>query len=215
MIDVSSQDGAQVVRMDAGENRFNLGFVTALDEALEEAAGAGSPVLLTGSGKFFSNGLDLDWIQSADSSDAQAMFARLNGVMRRLLTFPGATVAVINGHAFGAGAILAAAADFRVMREDRGYVCFPEVDLGLTMSPEFDAVLRATFPAPVLREAVLTGRRYGGAAALQRGLVDAVAAEARLLTAAADLVGDLVGKHGVYVAALREQLVAEALHALG
>jgi enoyl-CoA hydratase/carnithine racemase len=217
VIDTSSQDGVRIVRMDDGENRFNLPFVSALDEALEQAAataGTGAPLVVTGSGKFFCNGLDLDWLGSAAPDDATAMFARLYDVLGRLLTFPGATVAAINGHAFGAGAVLAAAFDVRVMREDRGYFCFPEVDLGMTFSPEFDAVLRATYPKPVLREALLTGRRYGGPAAVARGLVDAVADEAGLVAAAVDRVRDLVDKQGAYVAALRAQMLADALHVL-
>lgn len=214
MIAVDQVDGVQVVTMDAEENRFNLALVTELDEALAKAAEAGTPLVLTGAGKFFSNGLDLDWIQragSADTTAVTAMFDRLYRVLARMLAFPGATVAAVNGHAFGAGAILAASADFRVMREDRGYVCFPEVDLGMTMSAEFDAVLRTAFPLAVYREAVITGRRYGGPAARDLGLVHATAPADDLVAAAIDLVRDLTDKPGAHVAALKHQLHATAL----
>jgi len=214
MIAADQIDGVQVVTMDAGENRFNLPFVTALDDAVAKAAEAGSPLVLTGSGKFFCNGLDLDWLSNAPSDEASAMFATLYRVMGRLLAHPGAVVAAVNGHAFGAGALLAACADFRVMREDRGYYCFPEVDLGMTMSDEFNAVARAAFPLPVYREALITGRRYGGPAALELGLVHALASEEGLVGAAVDMVRDGVGKQGANVAALKQQLHAEALAVL-
>lgn len=211
MIALDRIDGVQVVTMDAGENRFNQAFVAQLDDVLVQAIEAGGPLVLTGTGKFFSNGLDLAWLGDAAPEDAADTFHVLYRAMARLLAFPGATVAALNGHAFGAGAILAAAADYRVMREDRGYFCLPEVDLGMTMSAEFDAILRTAFPLPLYREAFSTGRRYAGPAALQVGLVHAVAPEDGLVAAAVDLVRDLLDKPADSVAAVKRQLHAEAL----
>jgi enoyl-CoA hydratase/carnithine racemase len=205
MIDVSEIDGVGVVRMDDGENRLNGSFVTALATALDEVADPGGPVVLTGSGKFFCYGLDVDWLGSASPDEAGQMFRDLHGVLARLLRFPGPTVAAINGHAFGAGAILAAAADYRVQRVDRGYFCFPEVDLGLSMSDEFDAVLKVKLPAGSVLDGLLTGRRYGGEAAQAAGFVDAVASEDALLGTAVGCVRDLVGKAPATVAAIKAQ----------
>ncbi len=58
------------------------------------------------------------------------------------------TVAAVNGHAFAAGAMLATAHDHVVMREDRGYWCLPEVDLGLPLTAAMYAVVAAHLPAP-------------------------------------------------------------------
>jgi enoyl-CoA hydratase/carnithine racemase len=205
MIDVTERDGVTVVAMTDGENRLNGPFVDALAAALDKAADPGGPVVLTGAGKFFSNGLDLEWLGSVPPDEAAGMFRALHGVLARLLRFPGATVAAINGHAFGAAAILAAAADYRVQRADRGYFCFPEVDLGLSMSDEFDAVLRAKLPAGSVLDGLLTGRRYGGEAAMAAGFVDAVAAEDVLVDTAVGLVRHLAGKDPATVAAIKAQ----------
>jgi Delta3-Delta2-enoyl-CoA isomerase len=205
MIDASKIDGVTVMRMDEGENRLNGPFARALTDALDTAADPGGPVVLTGTGKFFCNGLDLEWLGSAPPEEAKLMFRDLHGVLARLLRFPGATVAAINGHAFGAGAIIAAAADYRVQRADRGYFCFPEVDLGLSMSDEFDAVLRAKLPASSVLQGLLTGRRYGGEAARAAGFVDALAGEDELVSTAVGLVRDLVGKTPATIAAIKEQ----------
>jgi enoyl-CoA hydratase/carnithine racemase len=205
MIDVTRLDGVSVLRMTDGENRLNGPFVRALAAALDDAADPGGPVVLTGTGKFFCYGLDLDWLGAAPPDEARQMFRSLYGVLARLLRFPGATVAAVNGHAFGAGAILATAADYRVQRADRGYFCFPEVDLGLSMSDEFDAVLRAKLPTGSVLQALLTGRRYGGEAAQAAGFVDAVATEEALVDTAVGLVRDLVGKTPATVAAIKAQ----------
>jgi enoyl-CoA hydratase/carnithine racemase len=53
------------------------------------------------------------------------------------------TVASFNGHAFGAAAMLATAHDYRVMRDDRGYFCFPEVDINIPFTPGIAALIQA------------------------------------------------------------------------
>jgi enoyl-CoA hydratase/carnithine racemase len=90
--------------------------------------------------------------------------------------------------------MLAAAHDFRIMREDRGYWCLPEVDLGLPLTPVMYAVLDAHLPRPALAEAALTGRRYSGPEALAQGIVTELAAEEQLLERAVELAAAQAGK---------------------
>jgi Delta3-Delta2-enoyl-CoA isomerase len=213
-IDVTTVDGVTLVTLQAGENRFNLPFVTALDGTLQAAADERRPLVLTGTAKFFSNGLDLDWLSAAGPEGGAETMAVLHGVLARLLAFPGATVAAVNGHAFGAGAILAAAADMRIMRQDRGYFCFPEVDLGLAMSEQFDAVLQAKYPRSALLTGLLTGQRYGADEARALGFVDEVASEDQLVATALDRARALAGKDGATVGAIKASLYRSTLAVL-
>ena len=217
MADIETEvvDGVHVVRMQAGENRFNGAFVETLDEVTASVEEAAAPLVLTGEGKFFCNGLDLEWLGGDGAgAGAEALFPRLYGILARLLAFPAPTVAAVNGHAFGAGAILAAAADHRVMREDRGFFCFPEVDLGMTMSPEFDALLRARYPRRTHVEALATGQRYGGPEAMRAGLVDHAVPTDDLLATAVAMAAAHAGKDGTYVRALKAQVHAPELKVL-
>jgi enoyl-CoA hydratase/carnithine racemase len=213
-IDATTVDGVTLVTMQAGENRFDLPFVTALERTLLTAGDEGRPLVLTGVGKFFSDGLDLDWLAAAGPDGSREMMAGLHRVLARLLVFPGATVAAVNGHAFGAGAILAAAADMRVMRQDRGYFCFPEVDLGLAMSEQFDAVLQAKYLRSSLLTGLLTGQRFGADEARALGFVDDVASEDELVVAALDRARPLAGKDGGTVGAIKRSLYRSALAVL-
>jgi len=213
-IDVTTDDGVTLVTMQAGENRFSLPFVTALERTLQAAGETGQPLVLTGEGKFFSNGLDLDGMGSARPGEAGEMMATLHRVLARLLAFPGATVAAVNGHAFGAGAILAAAADVRIMRQDRGYFCFPEVDLGLAMSEQFDAVLQAKYLRSSLLTALLSGARLGADEARVLGFVDGVASEESLVPDALARARELAGKDGATVGAVKQSLYRSALAVL-
>jgi len=94
-------------------------------------------------------------------------------VLARLLTLDCHTVAALNGHAFGAGIFIALACDWRLMRTERGFACFPELNLGMRLSKAFAELAKAKLSTEALREGVLTGRRYGSAAALAAGIVDA------------------------------------------
>lgn len=205
MIELEAVDGVRVLRMAAGENAFDATFTRALLDALSDAAATGGPLVLTGTDKHFSTGLDVGWLGSASPEESGQMFRDLHAVLAALLRFPGAVVAAINGHAFGAGVILAATADLRVQRSDRGFLCLPEVDLGLSMSDEFDAVLRAKLPSHSVLQALLTGTRYGGEESLRLGFVDAIATEEELLPAAAAMVRDLLEKEPATVRAIKEQ----------
>jgi enoyl-CoA hydratase/carnithine racemase len=210
MIHLDSSGTVHTIRLDSGENRFNPESTTALLDAIATAAATARPVIITGTGKFFSNGLDLD----AMSADSAAVLRLVHRVYEKLLDYPGISVAAINGHAFGAGAMLAAACDFRVMREDRGFLCYPEVDLNMTLTPGMEALVVSKLSRRTLHEALVTGRRYGGADALSRWLVDFVVPESELMPRALAVATELAGKNGTSVRALRRQLHARALSVL-
>jgi len=165
-IEYRLEEQVAVVTMKSGENRFNPEFLEAFEGLLDDVEyRTEATALLVGSAheKIWSNGLDLEWLQYESVRDPGAgarISQRLTRFLRRLLTYPLITVAAINGHAFAGGAIMACAFDFRFMRTDRGYFCFPGVDLGIAILPGMDALLKKALPTPMALEAQLTGRRY-------------------------------------------------------
>ncbi|HXN36637.1 MAG TPA: enoyl-CoA hydratase/isomerase family protein, partial [Solirubrobacteraceae bacterium] len=150
----------------------------------------------------------------APPGGAEEVLARVHTLLARVLVFPTATVAAINGHAFAAGAMLALACDARVMREDRGYMCLPEVDVGLAFTPGMTALLQARLTAATAHEAMLTGRRYGAAQALSAGMIEAAVPEEQVLEAALERAGALTSKSRATVAAIKRGLYADAVAAL-
>ncbi len=211
------RDGAVfVLHMRDGENRFRPAFLDALEGALDQVEKAPGPAALvtTGEGRFYSNGLDLAWLGGDGRDQAGPFLARVHALFARVLAFPAATVAAVNGHAFAGGGMLALAHDLRVMREDRGYFCLPEVDLGLPLQPGMTALIQARLPRRTAHEAVVTGRRYGGTDARAAGIADEAQPEASVLPRAMEIAASLAGKDRETMAVLKRGLYADTLRIL-
>ena len=161
-------DSVAVVTMDNDENRHNPDFADAFNAILttiQEDTSVTAVVLTSKSPKFWSLGIDVDWIgtqmQNQSFENIKGFMYGMNEVFKKILLFPVPVIAAINGHAFGNGAILACACDFRFMKADRGYFCFPEVDLGIPFLPGMIEIIKKAIPHYKLNELKLTGKRAG------------------------------------------------------
>ena len=135
----SSEDtGVFTLSLDRQENVINPAFVEALSTGVDVVERAPHPkaLVITGVGKFFSNGLDLEYKRDHPEGVAPLVDA-FQRVLARLLVLDCRSVAALNGHAFGAGLFLALACDYRVMRTERGYLNFPELHVGLHLTKGF------------------------------------------------------------------------------
>jgi len=215
VIDLRREGEVFVLRFDDGENRFGPAFLDGVGEALDEVEKAGSPraLVTTGTGKFYSNGLDLDWL-GANGDRFQEYLGRIHALFARLLELPMPTVAAVNGHMFAGGGMLALCHDAVVMRSGRGYFCLPEADLGMRFTPGMNALLKARLTAPVAHEAMVTGRRYTAEEAQAAGIVARTAGEADVLPAAIEMAAVQAGKDGSVVGGIRADLYATVIGTL-
>ena len=198
-----------------GENRFDPAFLDAAAAALDEVAAADGPraLVTTASGKIWSNGLDLDWLFS-HPDDAGAFVDRVHALLARVLVLPVPTVAAVQGHCFAAGAMLALAHDWRVVRADRGFFCLPEVDIQIPFTVGMGALIQAKLTPSTATEAMTTGHRYGGAHAVQAGIAEVAVAEGEVLAAALAKVRPLTGKAGPTLGTIKERMHAGVLATL-
>jgi enoyl-CoA hydratase/carnithine racemase len=208
------QDKIAVLDLGEDENRFSPEFLDEINRQLDDVESAGAHGLVTTArNKFYSNGLDLDWL-GAHADQTQSYVARVQGLLARVLTMPVPTAAAVTGHAFGAGAMLAMAHDVRVMRADRGYFCFPEVDIRIPFTEGMAALIQAKLTPRAAIASMTTGRRFGGVEAAEIGLVDATAGEDEVTTTAIDLVRPLGGKDPGTLGAIKQTMFATAARAL-
>ncbi|KAK4248598.1 ClpP/crotonase-like domain-containing protein [Corynascus novoguineensis] len=180
------------------DNRLTTASCTAMLDALDliEFGGYKPGVVVTTSGidKFYSNGLDLEHALSTENFLPGVLYK----LFHRFLTYPMPTIALLPGHAFAGGLMLAMHHDYRVMNPSRGFACINELEFGVPLKPAMSSIFRLKLPASTYRDLVLEARRFNGEAAVQAGLVD----RAGGLDAVLDLVRErkLTGKAktGIY-----------------
>ena len=184
-ITLTREGSVAVLTWNQGENRINLDSLARLNEFLDEIEATDGPlsIVLTGSGKFFCNGLDLERFGNQRDEFVETLH-QLEQTIGRLLVFPAYTVAALNGHAFAGGALISCAFDYRIMREDRGYWCMNEAEIGLTLDERLWSILANRLPRATAIVAATTARRFSGPNALRFGIVDAVAGEGDVLAQA-------------------------------
>lgn len=175
----TDERGVATVTMNRPEkhNAFNDKLVAELQEAFGPLAR--NPfvraVVLTGAGKSFSAGADLNWMQEMANYSMAANLEDANllaNMLHTLDSMPQPTVAKINGGAFGGAVGLIAACDIAIAQDEATFG-ITEVRLGLIPSVISPYVLRAIGPRHARRFA-LTGERFDAAEALRVGLVHRV-----------------------------------------
>lgn len=209
------QDDVFLLDLGDGENRFNPERNDVLESLLAEVEAAPAPraLVTVARGKIWSNGLDLDWFQ-ANQDRVQETVDQTERLIGAVLGSGVPTVAAIQGHCFAGGAMLAIAHDRVVMREDRGYICLPEADLGLPFTPGMNALLQARLPVRTAHEAMLTARRYGGVEAAEAGLVDLAVPESEVLEAAVEWAAGQAPKNPETLRAIKRRMYGSALDLL-
>ena len=208
-------DDVLVLDLGDTENRFHPDWLAAVDAALDEVERADGPraLVTTATGKFFSNGLDLDWL-AAHPDRYGTYLAGVHALFGRVLALPVVTVAALQGHTFAAGAMLSLAHDLRIMRADRGFWCLPEADLRIPFTPPMSALIQARLTPQTAHQAMTTARRYGGTDAAAAGIVDATATEGDLRAAALQLAAPHTAKAGDTLATIKRRMYGPVLDLL-
>lgn len=205
------RDGAlAVVRLDRPPaNALTTAFFVELVAVLDRLATPDVRALvLTGTGSFFSAGLDLFEV-FADGTDFDAFATAFDRGFGELFAYPKPVVAAINGHAIAGGAVIAAAADFRLMADGKGKVGLTEILLGMSFPAAALELVRCGCAGPALPELLYRGLTYPPAEALARRLVDEVVAPDELLPRAKALARELGAFEPSAFASTKQALRAE------
>lgn len=213
LVEWKNTNGIACVSMCNGGNTHNLEFATTLNRILDEIVAdrsVNAMVLTSTDPKNFCLGIDVDWIskrfQDKDFQEIKDFMYAMNTIFKKLLLFPVPAIAAINGHAFGNGAILSCACDFRFMRADRGFFCFPEVDLGIPFLPGMVAFVTKAVPRPLFNDIYLSGRRVGAPELAEHGVIVKACADVEALNAEAmAFAATFTKKRGIF-SKLKERL---------
>lgn len=173
MIQTTEGNGVTTLTMSHGAaNALDLEFCLALTEKLGELQKARQAVVLTGTGRIFSAGVDLKRVLADDVAYSRDFLRALDGLFRALLEFDRPLVAAINGHAIAGGCVIAQTCDLRIMSEGKGRIGVPELQVGVPFPPYALEALRQGFPPHVFAKLAYAGRTYHADIAFALGIVD-------------------------------------------
>ena len=159
--------------MNKGQNTFNNDVIDKVNGYVDQIeASTGPAVLVTiGTGDLmFSTGFDLKfWAEQL--ANPLTSIAKMQGLLNRLMTLSVPSMAVINGHAYAGGLILALTHDFRVMAKGKKRICLSELNLGLPLPPAYVAYCSSTMPIQSFRK-LHWGEAYAAEEALKDNIVN-------------------------------------------
>lgn len=160
-------------------------------------------LIVTGSGNTFSAGVDMSQVKSiADKEERERIFAPIGKRRARLITravnvlvnLEQVTIAAVNGYTIGGGWTFALGCDFRIAVEGAEF-WFPEVDLGVSLSPACTALIVAHVGASVAKDIIIGCRHFKAEELLPLGLVNRVVKKEALMSAAQEWAQNLANKN--------------------
>lgn len=193
-------------------NAISFELIDDLLRALDEVAKSEVIILiLTGAGKAFSSGMDLENLKSLlgrtpeqNLQDSETMVR----LFRSLYEFPKVTIAAVNGPAIAGGTGLALLCDFTLAVPD-AKLGYTEVRIGFVPAIVSTFLLRQVGEKQA-RDLLLTGRIFGADEALRMGLISEVVAADNLMTRAHELAGVLLQNSAASLRATKKLLTDHA-----
>jgi methylglutaconyl-CoA hydratase len=165
-------------------------------------------VIITGAGKAFCSGMDLDALKALATQSPEENLAdarRTAGFFRRIWSFPKPLIAAVNGAALAGGCGIATLCDFTLAVPEAKFG-YTEVRVGF-MPALVSMFLDRQVGEKAARDLFLTGRVFDAAEAFRLGLVTRVVPAEQLLAAARDLAASLIANSPGGVLATKRLLV--------
>ncbi|HEX7588943.1 MAG TPA: enoyl-CoA hydratase/isomerase family protein [Anaerolineae bacterium] len=163
----------------AARNSMNSEMIGELSALVEELRGdpAISAVILTGSGRVFSAGADVEMLtrigETFTPEQTREEICKWRAAFDALEALPQVTIAAVNGLAFGGGVVLSLACDFR-LASSRAIFGLPEIKLGMVLALGGTQRLTRLVGASAAKEMILRGRNVTAIEAQRLGLVHRV-----------------------------------------
>ena len=195
-IDLTFDSGIVTLTLNRPDKRNAISYelIDDLLRALEEVKNSAAKVLiLTGAGKAFCSGMDLDNLKALAGRTAQQNLEdsrRMASLFRSLYDFPRPSIAAVNGPAIAGGTGLATLCDFTLAVPEAKFG-YTEVRIGFVPAIVSTFLLRQV-GEKTARDLLLTGRIFDAAEALRIGLINEIAPAEKLLDRARELAAQLM-----------------------
>lgn len=206
---VSQEDNVATITLCRGKvNPLNESVIDEISNCFKEMENdpAVAAVILSGTGKFFSFGLDIPEFLSYTPAAFAAFLTKFTDLYTWLYLFPKPIVAALNGHTVAGGCMLALACDYRIMVAGKAKISLNEIGFGSTVFAGSVEMLKGIVGSRNAELILLTGAMFSAPEAQRLGLIDAVAEEAELLDQAGRISCDFADKDPVAFRSLKKLL---------
>lgn len=200
MIRVEDEGRLCILRLDRPDkaNALTRDMLAAVAGAARRAATEGAQALiLTGEGRVFSAGADLEAAKAGLATDPVWLQAS-----EALAAFPGLSVAALNGTLAGGAFGLALACDIRLAVPGANFF-YPVMKLGYRPQPADPGRLARLVGPGRAKMVLMAGQKIGADEALAWGLIDRIAPPGALMDAARALCADALAADPAHVAAIK------------
>lgn len=189
MIERENRDGVVVLRIDHGKvNAIDLELLESVRETASELSSERPlGVVLTGTGRNFSAGLNLVRLLEEDDHYLHKLLPALNDALVGLFTLPAPVVAAVNGHAIAGGFVLACACDFRIVTDGKAKLGVTELPVGVPFPAAPLEMVRNVVGTRRARRLMFGGDLYSAEDGLTLGFTDEIAPADELLDRAVEV----------------------------
>lgn len=214
---LEQRDAITILRLNRPPaNAFCLELAHSFEAALEsEAIEAAKAVILVGTGRFFSGGLDLKIVPGYSPREQRGFLDVLNRVIGKLYALPIPVVGAVNGHAVAGAFILALATDYRIGPTGDVQFGLTEARVGIPFPAVPMIVLRAECAPQDVRYTTLSARTFGPQEARTRGLLDELVPPEGVLDRAIEVAHDMASMPSDSYRRIKRQVREAAIARIG
>jgi len=175
-------------------NAISAEMIAELLCAFDEVEASPARVLIvTGAGKAFCSGMDLEGLRALATNSPEGNLEdarRMVRLTKRLWSFPKPVIAAVNGHAIAGGCGLATLCDFTIAVPDAKFG-YPETCIGF-LPATVSVFLARQIGEKQARDLLLTGKTFGAEEAFRLGLVTKIVPAEELMPAVHALASTLI-----------------------
>mgnify|MGYP001194706023 FL=1 len=212
MIELHSEENFSIITIDRPKvNPLDSEMIISLQEKFTEAEKSKNTnsIIITGKGSFFSFGLDIPNLLTKSRNDVKKSLMDLLKLCKMIYSSKKITISSINGHATGAGCMIAISTDYRYMVEGRAKIALNEINIGLPLFPSTINMLKSVVGETNAKKILLEGTLMDSKLALQLGLIDKTVDSHDLNDTVKDFAKTFANKKSEIVALMKKDLSSE------
>ena len=209
MIESSRNENVSIITINKPKvNAIDNNMLDMLNKAINDAEidETTNVILITGSGSFFSFGLDIPAFLILKRSELKNSIHKLLEICKSLYLSKKITIASVNGHATGAGCMIALSCDFKNMVDERAKIALNEINIGLSLFSSTIYMLKSSVGMNNSKNLLLNGNLINPDEALKIGLINSLHPKEELLEYSLQLGSTFKSKSNVIIKNMKREL---------